>query len=416
MRITRRQILRMLAGTTLIAAGGRRGWTATEKDPIRVGFLVPFTGPFAQSGKDMWDGFRLYFEEIGMRAGGRRIELISEDTWVEPAGALTKLRKLAERDRVHVAAGGLLAATGLALQPYVLSQRLPFIVTNAADDITQRKIIPWYIRTHYSCSQVTHPLGHYANATLGYRRVAGLNFDYAFGHETFGGFQRAFEEMGGKVVQKLWAPIATTDFAPYLPLLKRDVDAIFSSILGAPALRLLKQLAEYGIKGKIAIVGHGVLTDEALLPSMGDEGLGVVTALNYSTALNTPANRAFLAAFEKATGRSPSAFSAYTYSAARWMAEGMKAVGGDVEDKDRFLAALKKVSLQDDPRGPIQIDQYGSPIQNIYIRKVEQVGGRLRNTVVHTYPNVGQFWTYGKEKFLAQPVYDRDFPPCKYCQ
>ena len=159
------------------------------------------------------------------------------------------------------------------------------------------------------------------------------------------------------MVQKLWAPIATTDFAPYLPLLKRDVDAIFSSILGAPALRLLRQLAEYGIKGKIAIVGHGVLTDEALLPSMGDEGLGVVTALNYSTALNTPANRAFLAAFEKATGRSPSAFSAYTYSAARWMAEGMKAVGGDVEDKDRFLAALKKVSLQDDPRGPIQIDQ-----------------------------------------------------------
>jgi branched-chain amino acid transport system substrate-binding protein len=143
MKFTRRQTLRMLGGTALVAAGGRRAWTATEKDPIRVGFMVPLSGPFAQSGKDMWDGFRLYFEEIGLRAAGRRIDLISEDSWVEPAEALTKLRKLAERDRVHVAAGGLLAATGLALQPYVLSQKLPFIVTNAADDLTQRKIIPW---------------------------------------------------------------------------------------------------------------------------------------------------------------------------------------------------------------------------------------------------------------------------------
>jgi len=416
MTLTRRQVLGALGGAAAAAAVGRRG-RAAERGPVRVGWIAPFSGPFAQNSKDMWDGFRLYFEEIGMQAAGRKIQLISEDSWVEPAEALTKLRKLVEKDGVHVAAGGLLAPTAYAIQPYVNAQKIPFVVPiMASDDITQRKIIPWYLRVGWTSSQPSQPFGEYCYKTLGYRKVAGINFDHAFGHESFAGFQRVFEDLGGRVVQKLWVPATVADFAPYLAQFKRDVDAIFATLSGAPALRFLKQATEYGIKGKIAIVGQGTLTDEHILPSMGDEALEVMTPLHYSEALDNPANKSFKAGFEKLAGKIPSYYAANCYTGARYIVEALQAVGGDIENRERYMAALKKVEINDDPRGPVKIDQYGNPIQNIYIRKVERVGGRLQNTVIHTFPNVSQFWTYKPEEFLKHPVYDRDkFPGCRFC-
>ncbi len=416
MHFTRRQILGMLGGAAAGAAAGRRVWPA-ERGPVRVGFLAPFTGPFAQIGKDMWDGFRLYFEEIGMQAAGRKIELLVEDSWVEPADAITKLRKLVEKDRVHVAAGGLTTPTAYALQAYVDAQRLPFLVPiSCADDLTQRKIGKWYVRSGWTCSQTTHPFGDYAYKVLGYRKVVGLNFDLGSGYEGLGGFQRVFEEHGGQVIQKLWTPLTVTDFAPYLAQIKREADAVFAFAAGAASLRLVKQYAEYGLKGRIPLIGPGLLTDETSLPSMGDEAIGVVTALHYSEALDNPANKRFKAAFEKLAGRIASYYSANSYTAGRWMVEALKAVGGEVENKERYLAALKAVEVPDDPRGPMKIDRWGSAVQNVYIRRVERAGGRLQNTVIHTYPGVSQFWSYKPEDFLKNPVYDRDkFPGCKSC-
>ena len=417
MMITRRQALGVLGGAAAAAAMGAWRARAAERGPIKIGYIVPFSGPFAQNAKDMWDGFRLYFEEVGMQAAGRRIQLISEDSWVEPAEALTKLRKLREKDGVHVAAGGLLAPTSLALQPYVNAQKFPFVVPlMSADDITQRKISPWYIRVGWNSSQTTHAFGEYCYKVLGFRKVVGINFDFAFGHESFAGFQRTFEELGGQVVQKLWAPATVADFAPYLPTLKKEVDAVFATFSGNAAVRFLKQVTEYGIKGKLAIIGQGTLTDEHVLPSMGDEAIGVITPMNYSAVLENPGNRKFRPAYEKLAGKIPSYYSAMNYSSARSIGEALNAVNGEIENAERFMAALKKVELNDDPRGPVRFDQWGNPIQNIYIRKVEKVGGQLQNTIIHTYPNVSQFWTYKPEEFLKNPVYDRDkYPGCRFC-
>ena len=417
MTLRRRQFLKMMGGGVAAASVSRRAWGAA-KGPVRVGFIAPLSGPFAQNGRDMWDGFRLYFEEIGFQAAGRTIEVLSEDSWVEPAEALTKLRKLVEKDRVHVASGGLLGPTPFALQGYVTSQNLPFVLAMlAADDLTQRKIVPWFVRVGWTASQPTQPFAEYCYKTLGYRRVAGLNFDFAFGYETFGGFHRVFEDLGGKVVQKLWVPAAVADFAPYLAVVKRDIDALFAAFTGAPALRFLRQAVEYGLKGKMAIIGTGILTDEHILPSMGDEALGVVTALHYSAALDSPANKRFRSAYEKLAGRVPSYYAAISYTSARWIVEALKAVAGDIENREQYLAALKKVEVTDDPRGPIKIDAWGNPIQNIYVRKVERVGGQLQNSVIHTYSNVSQFWTYRPEEFLRNPVYDREkFPGCRFCE
>ena len=161
------------------------------------------------------------------------------------------------------------------------------------------------------------------------------------------------------------------------------------------------------------MVGVGTLTDENILKNMGDEAVGVVTSLIYSSVLDTPANKKFAAAYEKRYNRGTSLYSAEGYTAARFYHDALKAINGEAEDKEKLLAALRKVAVSDDPRGPMKMDDLGNPIQNVYIRKVEQVGGKLQNTVIHTYPNVSQFWTYKPEEFLKSPAYTRDYPPPK---
>jgi branched-chain amino acid transport system substrate-binding protein len=239
--------------------------------------------------------------------------------------------------------------------------------------------------------------------------------DYAFGWEVVGGFQKSFEESGGQVVQKLWTPLATADFAPYLSQIRRDADAVFALFVGRLAIQFLKQYQDAGLKARLPLIGGGPTTDEALLPAMGDEAIGVVTPLHYTAALDTPANRRFSAAFEKKAGKVPSPNAELCYTNARWIVEAIRSVAGRVEDREAFLAALRRVELKDAPRGPLGVDRWGNPIQNIYVRRVERVGGKLQNSVIHTFPAVGQFWKYDPPEFLRQPAYSRDVPPCRHC-
>jgi branched-chain amino acid transport system substrate-binding protein len=392
------------------------GPAAGQGGPIKIGLLVPLSGAFSATGKDMLNGAELYLDEIGRQAAGRRIELIVEDTEGTPATALTKARKLVDQDRVHVLTGGLLASTGYALQPYVDGQRIPttFPVI-AADDLTQRKPARWIVRTGWTTSQPMHPFGDWVARTLKYRRVVTIGMDYAFGWETVGGFQRSFEEAGGQVVQKIWTPLNTNDFAPFLAQIRRDADAVLALFVGRLALQFMKQYEEAGLKGKLPLLGGGTTTDESVLPQMGDEALGAVTALHYSAALDNPHNQKFARAFEARAGKSASYYSEATYTGTRWIVEAIKAVGGKVEDREALLAALRKVEIRDAPRGPISVDRWGNPVQNIYVRRVERVGGRLQNTVIHTFPNVGQFWTYNPDEYMKQPLYTREYPPCRHC-
>lgn len=384
--------------------------------PIKIGLLVPLTGAFAQIGKDMLAGNDIYLDEIGRQAAGRKIEVIVEDSEGNPATALTKARKLVEQDKVHLLTGGLLASTGYALHPYVDGQKVPATYpVMASDDLTQRKPAKWVVRTGWTTSQPMHPFGDWVAKTLKYKKVATIGMDYAFGWETVGGFQRSFEEAGGQVVQKIWTPLNTNDFAPYLAQIRKDVDAVYALFLGRLALQFSKQYQETGLKGRIPLIGGGTFTDEHVLPSMGDDAIGIITALQYSAAIETPANKKFAAAFEAKAGKSPSYYSETTYTNARWIVEAIKAVKGKVEDREAFLAALRKVELADAPRGPISIDKYGNPVQNIYVRKVEKVGGKLQNTVILTFPAVSQFWKYNPDEYLKTPLYSRDYPPCKYC-
>jgi branched-chain amino acid transport system substrate-binding protein len=399
----------------LAAAGLLAGQTLSQPPdaaPIRVGFIAPLSGAYAQNGRDILNGMRLYLEQIGSQAAGRKIELVVEDDEAIPANALTKARKLVERDGVDVMSGALLSSTGYALAPYIESARIPMIYpVVSADDLTQRLRGKWIIRTGWSGSQPNHAFGEYAYHTLKLRKVATIALDYAFGWESVGGFQRTFEAEGGKVTQRIWTPVSVHDFAPYLAQISRDVDAVYALFLGRSALQFMRQYQEFGLKERIPLIGAGTTTDEHVLPAMGDEAIGTITVLHYSAALDTPANRAFVAAYRRKYNKLPSYYAESMYTGAKWLVAAIEAVHGNVEDREAFLQALKTVKPTDLPRGPVELDEYGNPIENVYVRKVERVNGALQNTVIYTFPHVSQFWKYDPAAYLRQPLYSRQTVP-----
>jgi branched-chain amino acid transport system substrate-binding protein len=400
--------LALMLGTLVTPAAGGAAET------IKVGFMAPLSGIFAQAGKDMLEGIKLAFEQIGYQSAGRKIELIEEDSEGNPAVAQAKYRKLVTQDHIHVLTGVLLSNIGYGLIQPIERDQLPTLFLTTPDDLTKKNVSKWILRTNFAASQPMHPLGDYAAKTLKYKKVVAIAMDNPFGHEQIGGFQRVFEDAGGRVVQKIWVPLNALDFAPYLTQVGKDADAVCAVFVAAQGVRFIKQYAEYGLKARLPLIGSGVMTDEHVIRNLGDEAVGAVGALIWAPTLTTPANRTYLKLAEAKVGRTPAYFTAIMYSAGRWVAEAAKIVEGRVEDRERFLAAIRKASeTVEDPRGPIKLDDLGNPTQNVYILKVEKVGGKLTNTVLYTYPMVSQFWTYKADEFLKLPAYSRDYPPAR---
>ncbi len=412
-------IIRRAAVTSLLAVAlvALTSAPALAQEPIRVGFLTALTGALAQPGKEMQNGIELLLQEHRQMLAGRPIQLTVLDTASNPSISLAKARELVEQRKVHVIIGPLAAFEAYAVAPYANTNRIPSISPSAAaDDLTQRKATSFFVRATSTSSQPTQPFGTYAGKALGYKKVATIADDFAFGHEVVAGFQRAFEDAGGQVVQKLWPPLGTTDQAPYISQLKRDVDAVFIGFAGIAALRFLKQYQDAGLKGRIPVLANQTAVDEALLRSMGDEALGVVSTMHYSAALDTPANRRFVAAYRQAFGgNDPGYYSVGAYTAGLFLRQALDRVGGRIEDTDGFLKALRAVAIADAPGGPIRLDQHGQAVHNVYIRRVERKDGRLQNTVIHTIESVSQFWNYPEAEFLKAPPYSRNYPPCRYC-
>ncbi|MBI4246423.1 MAG: ABC transporter substrate-binding protein [Candidatus Rokubacteria bacterium] len=387
---------------------------AGAAEAIRVGYLGPLTGIFAQAGKDMLEGLKMAFEQANYQAAGRKIELIVEDTEGNPAAAQTRYRKLAQQDKIHALTGVLLVNIGYALVAPIERDQVPTLFLTTPDDLTKRRRTKWIMRSNFSASQPMHALGDYVAKTLKYKKVAAIAMDNGFGHEGVGGFQRVFEDAGGAVVQKIWVPLNVLDFAPYLTQIRRDVDAVVQVFVAAQAVRFAKQYDELGLKGRLPLIGSGVFTDQSALKAMGDEAAGMVTALIWAPSLPTRANQAFMKAAAAKGNLAPSYFTVIMYSAGRWITEAAKSIDGQVEDREKFLAAIRGAAEKtDDPRGPIKLDEYNNPTQNVYVLRVEKAAGRLQNTVIHTYPLVSQFWTYKPDEFLKTPPYDRNYPPAK---
>ncbi|MBI2881062.1 MAG: ABC transporter substrate-binding protein [Candidatus Tectomicrobia bacterium] len=398
---------------------GPRAGKAAEGE-IRIGFLAPTTGGWAQIGRNMIDGFEMYLDQIGHKMAGRKVVFIIEDTRAKPPTAVTKARKLILQDKADILVGGVLASVGYALAPIAANYKVPYLMPiTGSDDLTQRLRSPWVIRTGYSSSQAPHVFGQYAYEA-GYRRVVTFSADYAYGYEIVGGFQQTFEKAGGQVIQKIWPPLGALDLAPFVAQINRKADAVFLLLTGPMPAKFFEQYAAAGLKGKIPLIGDGIVTDEFILPYLGDSALGFVGALHYSTAIQTPMNEAFVKRHRAKFNRLPSMHSESTFTTAAWIDQTLQKMGSKFTKED-FVKTFRTVRFES-PRGPVSLDDYGNPVQNIYVRRVEKralfgyAQPELWNIVIKTYPNISQFWPWSAEEYLKQPIYTRDWPPCRHCK
>ena len=374
--------------------------------------MIGLTGPNAALGIDGRDAVLLYLDQHDYKVGDYKIDLVVEDDEATATTALTKARKLVDMDKVDLLMGPHAAAGAYALLPYVEEVKVPLYIPGASgDDVTQRKRSQYAVRSGTSSSQPMHPLGEYVAVDMGCKRAAILSYDNAYGYEVAGGFHDSFEQNGGQVVQKIFVPAGTNDFSPYITQLPLDeVDVFFFNISGADAVRLTKQLKEYGVTDKVKVVAGCTPTDESTLDQLDPSCIGFISANNYSAALDTPANKAFAEAFQAAYGRSSSFVAEQYYAGMMFLAEAL-ANAEDPYDPLSLLDTIRNTKVEDAPRGPISIDEYGNAVHNIYIREVQEVDGKRQNTVVKTYENVSQFYKADPEEYLSKPIYDATNPP-----
>jgi branched-chain amino acid transport system substrate-binding protein len=413
MGISRRGFVTAVAGIGLFGVAPRsRAWASDG--PIRIGLLTIKTGALASGGIDMERALTMFLKERDYTMSGRKVELVTADTAGVPATARTKTQEMVEKNKVHCLIGPLAAFEALAIDDYIRQMQIPTLSVAAAEDMTQRSANPWFVRATSTSSQCAHPLGEYAAKELKYKRMITIADDLAYGQEMCAGFQRVFEDNGGQIIQKLFPPLTVPDYGGYVGQLK-SADAIFLGFAGSNGFRFLRQFVDYGLKDKMQVIGGMTALDEAVLRNMGDEAADIVTTCWYSAELDAKPNQVFAPAFRKEFKYDPGFYAASTYVNGAILEAAVKAVNGNVEDKPALMAALRSTNV-DTARGPVKFDDLGNVVGNVYLRKVTRKDGRLVNSVFKTYPDVSQFWTYGKEAFLANPVYSRDFPPAKYLE
>ena len=405
----RRFLLGSAAGASLAAHPAR---VLAQTQPIKIGLMTVKSGPLAAGGIHLEQGLTAFLREKGFKLAGRPVSLVVADTGGNPAGARTKALELVERDKVDMIMGPLAAFELLAIMGYLTEKKVPTLAFAGAEDVTQRKRSPYIVRTSDSSAQCLYPLADYVYRDMGLKRAVTIADDFAFGYEQIGGFQRAFEGLGGRVVKKIWAPLNTPDYTPYIAQIQ-DCDVLCMGLVGANPLKFVKEFRGNGLK--TPLVGGSTVADDTITRSYGDEAVGLVDSIPYSVDQDTPANRRFLAAMRKDYGAAvPIGF----YAACLWVngqivEAALQKTGGKSDDPDALMKAVRSVTLAETPRGPISFDDYGNIVFEDYVRRVERKNGVLMSRTVKIYKKVSQFWTYEPKQFVAQPVYSRDYPPLK---
>jgi len=409
-KISRRTMLAGTAAGATAAAFKFPTPAIAQNAPFKLGLLTVKTGPLAQGGIQMEQGIVTYLKEKNYTFAGRKVDFISADSGGNPAGAKTKAQELIERDKVDSIVGPLAAFELLAITDYIAQQKTPLLSLAAAEDMTQRRPNPYFVRASATSSQAMHPMADYAAKELKLKNVITISEDFAFGYEQMGGFQQTFEENGGKILKKLWPPIVTPDYTPYLAQIA-DCDGVCQGFAGSNPLRFMKQYVAAGLK--YPVVSGETGGDDALMHSFGDEAIGMYSCCPYTLDLQNESNKRFVAAMQKDYKVDPGFYAAGLYINGMVVEAALEKTGGKSDNKEELIKAMRSVSLTDTPRGPVKFDHFGNVIGNFYVRKVEKANGKMMNKTVKTYENVSQFWNYDEKKFLSQPVYSRDYPPLK---
>lgn len=379
---------------------GLSGGTGVAREPVKIGVILPYTGVIHIQAQDNTRGFELYLKQAGEKAGGRPVVLVKEDSEATPSVGLSKVRKLIERDHVDFLFGPVHAGVALAIRNTVVNNRVPWIIAQApVRQLTAPHAMgsPYIFRLNETFDQGNVTMGRWLYKNTPYRRVIIVAADFEAGHQAAEGFKAAFQEMGGRIVKEIYPPLNTSDYAPYLAQIDpSQADAVYAWEAGADAIRFDKQYAEYGLKKKLPLYGYATLTDDVILPAVGDAALGIPTIGLYTAQLDNPANKKFVRDYEAAYGVPPSRYSETGYTGAQLILEAIRLLKGDLGHKEKTLQALREAAGKiHSPRGAVKFDRYGQVIPTMYITRTERRGKRLVNVVIDKIPDVTQESTWG---------------------
>lgn len=360
-------------------------------EPFKIGLIVPMTGPFASTGKQINLAVQLYIQEHGDIVAGRKVVLIlKDDGGTQPEMTKRIAQELVVQEKVDVLAGFGLTPLALAAAPVATQAKVPMVIMAAATSSIVQKS-PYIVRVSQTLPQVTAPLAAWAlEPETGIKKVMTMVADYGPGHDTEKVFTKNFTAGGGLIMESLRIPLQNPDFAPFLQRVRNaKPDALFVFVPSGPGSTLLKQYAERGLaEAGIKLFGTGILDDDQL-PSAGPEALGMITSLHYSAAHDSPENKAYVRAFKKLSGNNlrPDYMSVGGYDGMHLIYEALKKAGAEANG-DQLLAAMKGMSWIS-PRGPVSIDAATRDIvQNVYIRRAKMIDGEIYNVEFKTIENV----------------------------
>jgi branched-chain amino acid transport system substrate-binding protein len=366
-------------------------------DPIKIGIVHPFSGPLSLVGIDATNGFMLYFDEIGNKVAGRDIVFFKEDSAAIPAQGMERTRRLVEREQVAILSGITNSAVAYAVRDYVHTKEVPLVVMGSAgaNDITDKMAEPYIFRTSFTNRQLAAPFGPYACNKLGYKHVVVMTSDFVTGYEQGDAFTAAYKKAGCEVVKVIRAPLGTADFAPFLSQVPSSgVDAVWAMFFAADAIAFVKQYDAFGLKGKIPLIAPAGTADNLLLRAMGKSAVGILSSSFYTPYLDNPENKKFVEAFRKKYNSAPGSTALSGYDGAFAITTALNAIGGKIEDKTAFLAALRKVKLVT-PMGPFRFDDKQSVIFDLYLtRVVERDGVIMPETVEVMAHDVDQYGNF----------------------
>jgi branched-chain amino acid transport system substrate-binding protein len=415
-------------GAIALGAGLSAGYLVRQEltaaraaEMLKIGVPVELTGPIAEEAEEMVHGWELYLKQHENLLGGAPVKLFVDDIQATPSVAIAKARKEIESDGVDFIGGAGLALDAYAIIEVTAPRQVAYMTSIAAsDDLTQRKLVPTFARANMTSSQPNLYFGQWVFENLHYRRVAMIVQDYAYGWESGGGFQYAFEKAGGKIVQKLYAPLSTTDYTPFVNQLDKNVDAVYGMLVGSNVPRFEKTYNQLGLGGKIPLLGGPDMADEDALHAAGKDAVGITFVHEYSSQLPIPATQRFVNDWKQAyNSQVPSYWGESTYTMAHWIDKaitehrtktGMSAdaVPSWIRQQPKeFIDAVVATKLDQTPRGPLRMDAYHNPINTLHIMRVDapnHVG------ILATIPEANQFWIEKPEEFLKHPVFSRTFP------